>query len=83
MDYGSGDEIPTYLWQSIVCTLFCCTPVGVVAIVFAAQASTRLAQGNMAGGRQASDSARKWCTGSFIAGLFVWGIVCAGGMLGG
>ena len=30
-------DIPTYLWQSIVCTLLCCMPFGIVAIVFAAQ----------------------------------------------
>src|SRR5258705_7718312 len=47
---GAGiPAIPNYLWQSIVCTLCCCLPFGVVAIVFSSQVNSKLAAGNVAG----------------------------------
>lgn len=80
---NSLEYTSNYLWQSIVCTLFCCQPLGIVAIVFAAQASTKLAQGQLLQGQQAAESARNWCIASLVVGLCVWGLVCAGGVLGG
>ena len=41
-------NIPNYLWQSIVVTLFCCLPFGIPAIVYAAKVDTLKAQGNIA-----------------------------------
>jgi len=40
-------NIPNYLWQSIVATVLCCMPFGVVAIVFAAKVDGLIASGNM------------------------------------
>ncbi|EIV94504.1 CD225/dispanin family protein [Frankia sp. QA3] len=59
--------IRTYLWQSLVATLLCCLPTGIVAIVYATQAQTRLQVGNLAGAREASGRARRWCIVSLIA----------------
>ncbi|MBC8003273.1 MAG: CD225/dispanin family protein [Opitutaceae bacterium] len=56
-----GREIPNYLWQSIVVTLFCCLPFGIPAIVYAAQVDTLKAQGNLVGASSASASAKTWC----------------------
>src|SRR5688572_21843187 len=36
-------DIPNYLWQAILCTLCCCLPAGIPAIIFAAQVNTKLA----------------------------------------
>ncbi|WP_462204056.1 CD225/dispanin family protein, partial [Frankia sp. CcWB3] len=44
-----GQPIPTYLWQSIVATLLCCLPAGIVAIVFASQVQGRQQSGDVAG----------------------------------
>src|SRR5207237_6484686 len=33
-------DVPSYLVQSILATLFCCMPFGIVAIVYAAQVSS-------------------------------------------
>jgi hypothetical protein len=61
--------IPNYLVQSILVTLCCCLPVGVVALVYAAQVNSKLAAGDVAGARAASASARTWCIVALIAGI--------------
>lgn len=64
-------QIPNYLVQSILVTLCCCLPLGVVAIVFAAQVNTKLAQGDLAGARDSSDKAKLFCWIAFGLGLVV------------
>lgn len=64
-------NVPTYLAQSILCTLFCCLPAGVVAIVFAAQVGGKLSSGDYAGAAQASKNAKTWSWVSFGVGLGV------------
>ncbi len=66
---GGVREIPNYLVQAILCTLFCCLPFGIVSIVFAAQVSGKAAAGDYAGAQAASNSARTWCWVSFWCGL--------------
>ena len=67
----SGPPIPNYLWQSIVATLLCCMPFGVVAIVFAAKVDGLVARGDIAGANAASKSAKTWLTAAIITGLVV------------
>ena len=55
-----GANIPNYLWQSIVATLFCCMPAGIVAIVYASKVDSLKAMGDFAGARAASKSASNW-----------------------
>jgi hypothetical protein len=58
---GNGANIPNYLWQSIVVTIFCCWPFGIPAIVYAAKVDGLKAQGDIAGAMAASSSAKTWC----------------------
>jgi len=53
--------IPNYLWQSIVVTIFCCWPVGIPAIVYAAKVDGLKARGDIQGAMEASANAKKWC----------------------
>jgi hypothetical protein len=62
-------DVPNYLVQAILCTLFCCLPFGIVAIVFAAQVNGKLAAGDYQGAVSCSDSARTWCWVSFWLGV--------------
>lgn len=71
---AAAANIPNYLVQAILVTLFCCMPFGVAAIVYAAQVNTKAAAGDLAGARASADLARKWCWWSFGLGL-------AGGIL--
>lgn len=66
-------SVPNYLWQSIVVTVLCCLPFGVVSIVHAAKVDSLLAQGDIVGANAASQSAKKWA----IAGLASWGALIA------
>ena len=70
----SGADVPNYLWQSIVITLCCCLPFGIVAIVYAAQVKTKLSVGDFAGAQESSRKAKMWCWIGFIVGLITTGI---------
>jgi hypothetical protein len=64
--------IPNYLVQSILVTLFCCLPLGIVAIINAAQVNNKITAGDMAGAMEASKKAKMWCWWSFIPALVFW-----------
>ena len=66
---GFPRPIPNYLVQSIFCTLCCCLPLGIVAIVYAAQVNSKLAAGDHHGALDASQNARTWCWVAFALGL--------------
>ncbi len=70
-------EVPNYLVQAILCTLCCCIPFGIVAIVFAAQVNGRLAEGDYAGAVQASNQAKLWCWIGFGLGLVGNAVIAA------
>lgn len=63
-----GNEyIPNHLVWAILTTLFCCLPLGVVSIVYAAQVDGRRAAGDIAGAYAASEKARFWAIMSVVA----------------
>jgi len=81
--YAVTEKIPNYLWQSIVVTLFCCQPLGIPAIVFAAKVDEIVLRGDIAGAREASRKAKMWCWwsfGSWLVGVaaYIAVIVIAG-----
>ena len=59
----------TYLWQSILVTLFCCLPFGIVGIVNAAKVESAFYQGNYDEADRLSREAKKWTLVSFWVGL--------------
>jgi hypothetical protein len=71
--YGSpaGPPPPNYLVWAILTTLFCCLPLGVASIVFAAQVNSKHAAGDIAGARDSSEKAKKFAIWSAAAGLVV------------
>jgi hypothetical protein len=68
--YG-GAQIPNYLVQSILVTLCCCLPLGIVAIIFAAQVNSKLTQGDIAGAQEASRKAKMFVWIAFGLGIAV------------
>jgi hypothetical protein len=64
-----GTQISNYLVQSILVTLCCCLPLGIPAIVYAAQVNSKQAAGDIAGARDSSDKAKMWCWIAFGLGL--------------
>lgn len=83
--YG-GQAPPNYLVWSILTTILCCLPAGVVSIVYAAQVNSKAAAGDYAGAQQASANAKRWAIISAVAGvvvLIVYVALFAGGMMAG
>jgi Interferon-induced transmembrane protein len=83
--YGApaGPPPPNYLVWAILSTLFCCLPLGIASIVFAAQVNGKYAAGDFAGAQESSDKAKKFAMWSAIAGviiavLYLIGIVALG-----
>ena len=70
---GAPASVPNYLIPAII-SLFCCLPLGVVGVIFAAQVNGKVAAGDTAGALDASKKAKLF---SFIAiGLGLVGAVC-------
>ena len=64
-------KLSNYLVPAILCTLFCCLPFGIPAIVFAAQVNSKAAVGDQAGAQAAAAKAKLWCWLAFGVGLAV------------
>ena len=59
----------TWLVESILVTVLCCLPFGIVGIVYASRVSSLLKSGNYAEAVEASKNAGKWTKIGFIVGL--------------
>ena len=71
---GAPASVPNYLVLAII-TLFCCLPLGIVAVVFAARVNGQVQAGDTAGALASSRKAKLF---SFIGlGLGIaWWIIC-------
>jgi hypothetical protein len=70
---GAPASVPNYLIPAII-SLFCCLPLGIVGVIFAAQVNGKVAAGDTQG---ALDSSKKAKLFSFIAiGLGIAGWAC-------
>ena len=56
---------------AILTTLFCCLPLGVVSIVYAAQVNGKWQAGDVAGAQESAAKARQFAMWSAIAGVVV------------
>ena len=61
-------KVENYLIPAILVTVCCCVPLGIPAIVYAAQVSSKLQAGDLAGAQASSRNARTWCIVAFVAG---------------
>ena len=80
-----GPPPKNWLVESILVTIFCCLPFGIVGIINAASVNTKYAAGDYAGAQEASASAGKWTKIGFfigIAGVVIYGALMALGIGG-
>ena len=64
-------DIPTNMTKAILSTIFCCLPLGVVAIVKASGVSSAMRRGDYEEARRLSDEASTWSGWSIGLGLVV------------
>lgn len=69
----SGIPPKNYLVESILVTLFCCLPLGIVGIVNASKVEGLYRSGDIVGANNASAAAKKWSLyGAIIGGIGVF-----------
>ncbi|MBF6628917.1 MAG: CD225/dispanin family protein [Proteiniphilum sp.] len=61
-----------WLWQSIVSTILCCIPLGIVGIVYAAKVDSLYFNGQYDESERAAKKARLWTIIAFSFGLVYW-----------
>ena len=71
--YGqpAGSPPPNYLVWAILSTIFCCLPLGIASIVFAAQVNGKYAAGDVAGAQESSRKAKQFAIWSAVVGVVV------------
>ncbi len=79
---NTSNEIPpmkptSWLWQSIVATLLCCLPFGIVGIIFAAKVDSLYNNGRYAESVKASKNAKTWTLVAVVAALIYYTILIA------
>lgn len=72
----SGPKPDNYLVWAILSTLFCCLPLGIASIVFAAQVDGKYNSGDYAGALESSEKAKKFAIWGAVGGIIV-GVIYA------
>jgi hypothetical protein len=67
--FAEPPKIQNYLVPSILITLCCCVPAGIVAIIYAAQVNSKLAAGDIAGAQNSARLAKIWTWVGFAGGI--------------
>lgn len=65
------EKVNNYLIWSILCTIFCCLPCGIVGIVYSNKVNTALSVGNIEQAREASKNAKIWNLVGTILGAVI------------
>jgi hypothetical protein len=80
-------DVDPWFWQSIVATILCCLPLGIVGIVKSSQAKSATDVGNAQLAQQRAGEARTWTLVAVGVGFFLqivfFGFGLMGGALGG
>lgn len=81
MDTGTDSSLtqkpprpPSHLALSIIATILCCLPLGVVGIVYAAKVDANYSDGKYEEAMRNSESAKNWSFASIICGLVLCGL---------
>ena len=73
-------KVKSNMGQAIIVTLFCCLPLGIVAIVYAAKVSGLVAAGNIPAAQDAARKSNMWSWIGLGVGLIVAAIYVLAGM---
>jgi hypothetical protein len=79
--YGSpyghpgGTPPPNYLVWAILTLIFCCWPLSIASIVFAAQVNSKYSAGDLAGAQESSRKAKQFAVWSAISAGVIYGLI--------
>ena len=68
---NQGSKPDNNMIWAILSTLFCCLPLGIVAIINAAKVDGLYRSGDYAGAQEAADNAKKYAQYGLIGGIIV------------
>jgi interferon-induced transmembrane protein len=71
---GGSATVPNYMVPAIIC-IFCCWPLAIPAIIFAAKVNGQVAAGDVAGAQDSSKKAKMFCFIGFGIGIAWWVII--------
>ena len=66
---SKSTKVPNYMVWSILATLLCCLPFGIVGIIYSAKTTSLVEKGDYSGALAASAKAKVWCVVSLILGI--------------
>lgn len=66
---GNGVKPPSYLGWAIASCILCCLPLGIVAIIYAAQVNDKWIRGDYDGAYRASQNAQIWTIAAIVLGV--------------
>lgn len=67
-----GENIPTYLAASILTTIFCCLPFGIVAIISSCKVDKLIALGDTEGAKATSKITKKWIMSGILLSVILF-----------
>jgi hypothetical protein len=75
-----GEMPPSHMTQSVLVTLFCCLPTGVVAVIYSSRVKGLWENGRPAAAHEASDTANRWAWAGFLLTMAMIVFSCLGGL---
>jgi hypothetical protein len=66
-----------YMVWAILCTILCCTPLGIVSIVYASKVNTLYNAGEYVGAYEASQKAKKFAIYGAVMGFIMLPVIVA------
>ena len=82
-DQPLGSAPSNHLVWAILCTIFCCLPLGIVSIVYASKVNSQWAIGDYAGAESSAGKAKTWALVGTIIGAFVYLLYGIAGVMAG
>lgn len=75
MDERIGREKPkNWMLESILMTILCCLPFGIVGIIHASRVDSRYNLGDIDGSYESSQEAKKWLRYGLLIGVIIYSI---------
>lgn len=68
--YSRHISVPNNLLLSILATICCCMPFGIVAIVYSAQVDGHASKGDIVKAQDCATKAKNWAIASIVCGFF-------------